>query len=187
MIAFKNIVEAIHEAQLQTLVPLETFREKEYLKTLPTRNRGMYWLWTSLSFDDLERKTKISTKEEHKEVPIKKLITQRKDLKNTCKIQFEDYVVVYNGIGGYKKEPASFGLRERINQEVKANGPTVGTLNILQNSNIKQWAVSYFNFDDPINEKIISQLNSKNPYIEFAKDLEMLWRLEYGTPILTRH
>ena len=184
MVDFKNILEQIHESQLKTLVNLETFRNRDFIKTLPNRKRGLYWFWTSLSLEDLELKTKLAIK---KEVPISKLISQRKDLNNICSIKKERFQVVYNGIGGYKKVPASFGLRERINQEVKANGPTVGTLNILQNSSIEHWAVSYFDFDAPENRGIIKQMKSESPYTEFAKDIEMLWRLQYGTPILTRH
>ncbi|MDI5899446.1 hypothetical protein [Flavobacterium yafengii] len=180
----KDIVEQIHKVQLESFCPLETFRHKDYLKTLPTNRRGLYWLWTNLSLNELERDTVPNSK---KEVPISRLIGHRKQLNNICKIEKSNYLVVYNGIGGYNKSPASFGLRERINQEVIGNGPTVGTLNILQNSDVSRWAVSYFDFDAPENAEIIIHLNSDSPYLEYAKDLEMLWRLHYGTPILTSH
>lgn len=179
----KDILEQIHEVQLKSFCQLETFRHNDYLKILPTKRRGLYWLWTNLSLEELERDTVPNSR---KEVPISRLISHRKELNSICKIERNNYVVVYNGIGGYNKS-ASSGLRGRINQEVIGNGPTVGTLNILQNSDISRWAVSYFDFDSPENAGIIKQLNSASPYLEYAKDLEMLWRVHYGTPILTRH
>lgn len=181
---FKEILTQIHQAQIQTFVPLVRFREREFCKILGRKQRGLYWFWTDLSLEELEENTR---KPSRQEVPISFLINQRKQLRNICNVKLEGFQVVYNGIGGYLKEPASFGLRERINQEVIGNGPTVGTLNILQNSDITRWAVSYFNFDSIENQNIVQQLESTNPYQEFGKDLEMLWRLQYGTPILCRH
>jgi hypothetical protein len=179
----KDILEQIHEVQLKSFCQLETFRHNDYLKTLPTKRRGLYWLWTNLSLEELERDTVPNSR---REVPISRLISHRKELNSICKIESSNYVIVYNGIGGYKKSVSS-GLRGRINQEIIGNGETVGTLNIIKNSDISRWAVSYFDFDAPENAKIIKQLNSASPYLEYAKDLEMLWRLHYGTPILTRH
>ncbi|SEB02404.1 hypothetical protein SAMN05443667_115123 [Flavobacterium gillisiae] len=179
----KDILEKIHKVQLESFCKLETFRHKDYLKILPTNHRGLYWLWTSLTLDELQMNTLPNIR---KEVPISRLVEHRKLLNNICRIEKNDYVVVYNGIGGYHKSKSS-GLRERIKQEVKGNGETVGTLNILKNSDISKWAVSYFDFDAPENAEIIEELNSASPYKEYAKDLEMLWRLHYGTPILTRH
>jgi hypothetical protein len=180
----KDILEQIHEVQLKSFCQLETFRHNDYLKILQTKRRGLYWLWTNLTLEQLEYNTLPNSK---KEVPISRLIEHRKQLNNICKIETSNYLIVYNGIGGYNKLPAKSGLRERINQEVIGNGETVGTLNILKNSDISKWAVSYFDFDAPENAEIIKQLNSASPYLEYAKDLEMLWRLHYGTPILTRH
>ena len=180
----RTIIEQIHDVQLKTFCSLEVFRSKDYLSILPNKRRGLYWLWSNLTLEELELNTLPHSR---MEVPISRLISHRKELNGICKLENSNYVVVYNGIGGYKKIPASFGLRERIYQEAKANGNTVGTLNILQNSDISRWAVSYFDFDAPENKKIIQQLNSTSPYLEYAKDLEMLWRLHYGSPILTRH
>ena len=47
--------------------------------------------------------------------------------------------------------------------------------------------MSFFDFDNPENQELLKVLNTTNPYQEYAKDLEMIWRLEYGTPILCRH
>lgn len=179
----KDILELIHKTQMNTFCSLEVFRQKDYLRKLPLNRRGMYWLWSNLSLEELELNTLPNSR---KEVPISRLISHRKHLNNVCRVEKSNYVVVYNGIGGYNISKSS-GLRERINQEVIGNGETVGTLNILKNSDISRWAVSYFDFDAPENAEIIKVLNSTSPYKEYAKDLEMLWRLHYGTPILTRH
>jgi hypothetical protein len=180
----KSILEQINEVQLRTLCDLESFKNRNHLNSLPTKHRGLYWLWSNFTLDELENTTAINI---NKEVPINQLISHRKNLNNICNIKVQDYLIVYNGIGGYNKLPAEFGLRERINQEIIANGTTVGTLNIQQRSDISRWAVSYFDFDSAENMHIIRELNSLNPYIEYGKNLEMLWRLHYGTPILTRH
>ena len=52
---------------------------------------------------------------------------------------------------------------------------------------LENWAISYFDFDDEENKEILKVLNTKEPYLDFAKELENLWRLEFGTPILCRH
>lgn len=116
-------------------------------------------------------------------VPIDKLVKLREGLNNISSLEKDGFRVVYNGIGGYKKEPAAFGLRERINQELNSNNRRTGTLNILNRGfNIENWAISFFNFDDPENTEILNGLS----YLENANDIEIGWRLEFGTPILCR-
>ncbi|WP_338357506.1 hypothetical protein [Yeosuana marina] len=52
---------------------------------------------------------------------------------------------------------------------------------------LENWAIYYFDFDDEKNKSILKILKTKDPYTDYAKDLENLWRLEFGTPILFRH
>jgi hypothetical protein len=179
----KNIISDIHKAQLKTFCSLDSFLDKETCPLL-NKHRGLYWFWTDLSINDLAKGVEGNI---NKEVPIKKLIAHRKDLNFICKVKDKKFRIVYNGIGGYNKEPAKFGLRERIRQEFQGNGPTVGTLNIQRVSSSKNWAVSYFDFDAKENRNIIKKLKSENPYLDYAKDLEIMWRIEYGVPILCRH
>lgn len=179
----KNIITDIHNAQLKTFCSLDSFLDKNTCPLL-NRTRGLYWFWTDIEISKLANGVKAHI---NKEVPIKKLINHRKDLNLICKVLNKNFRIVYNGIGGYKKEPAKFGLSERIRQEFQGNGPTVGTLNINRVSKSKNWAVSYFDFDAEENKDIVKKLKSKNPYLEYAKDIEMMWRIEYGTPILCRH
>jgi hypothetical protein len=183
MINFKKIITTIHEEQLKTFCSMTDFRENG-LKNLPTKQRGLYWLWTDLTMVQLAKEAKPH---ENKEVPISSLLAQRDELQHVGRYYNEkNFRVVYNGVGGYKKTK-SFGLRERINQEINANGPTVGTLNILKNSTVGNWGVSYFNFDEENNKELIPLLNFDDAYNTYAKDLEMIWRLEHGHPILCRH
>ena len=171
----KTILAEIQNRQLTTFCSLKDFRDKRPL-ILPRNHRGLYWIWSNLTFDNLQ---KIPTKPDTKEVPISKLVSQRRDLANINKISHNGFTIVYNGIGGYEKTPASFGLRERILQEITSTNKHTGTLNLSNRRgfNIENWAVSYFVFDDSGNLK----------YPDDAKDLEMNWRVEYGIPILTRH
>lgn len=182
----KELINQIHEQQLKTFCLLNQFyKNKEHYTVLPRKHRGLYWLWTNVSFETLK---KAAPRKNTQEVPIDKLVRYREKLNNTARVQKGDFKIVYNGIGGYKKTPASFGLRERINQEIHCNDYRTGTLNIL-NRDFKpdNWAVSFFDFDNPMNYEILKVLDSTNTYIEYAKDLEMIWRLEYGTPILCRY
>jgi hypothetical protein len=144
----------------------------------------MYWFWTDLSFELLEETISL---ENTKEVPIGKLVKSRKELNCISKVSKDDFIVVYNGIGGYRTETKSFGLRERINQEISCNDYRTGTLNLNRMFSLENWAISYFDFDDEENKQLLNILNTKEPYLDFAKELENLWRLEFGTPILCRH
>jgi hypothetical protein len=186
---FKNILVEIQNRQLKTFCSVKDFRDKKLIQNLPTKHRGLYWIWSNLSFDNLQT---ITTRPDTMEVPISQLVKQRQDLQNINKIMVDGFRIVYNGIGGYEKETAAFGLRERINQELNCNDFRTGTLNLLNRFNdsnsIDNWAISYFDFDDHDNLEIVNQLSfNRNPYLDNAKTLEINWRIEFGTPILTRH
>jgi len=178
----KDILTEIHNRQLATFCLLKDFQDKRHLEKLPRRHRGLYWIWSNLTLDKMQ---KIPTRPDTKEVPISELVRQRCGLTNINKISHNGFTIVYNGIGGYEKTPPAFGLRERINQELNCNDRRTGTLNLLNRKfgGIENWAVSYFDFDDPANAGITKYLS----YSDDAKVLEMNWRIEYGTPILTRH
>lgn len=177
----KLLLGKIQENQLSTFIKLNEFFNQ---KPLPTKHRGLYWLWTNLDNETLKQAIPLA---QTKEVPIDKLVTQRENLKCVANITNNNFKIVYNGIGGYLKEKPSFGLRERINQEVTCNDYRTGTLNLSRRFNLDNWAVSYFDFDDEMNKVVLERLNTNQPYKDFAKDLENLWRLEFGTPILCRH
>ena len=181
----KDVLIEIHKRQMETFCSLEKFRGKGNQVYLSSKSRGLYWIWTNLS--DMQLK-KIKTDRDTKQVPISELVSQRCGLKNINKIVHNGFRIVYNGIGGYKKQPSSsYGLRGRILQEFNCNDKRTGTLNLSGRDGIifkeKNWAVSYFDCDDDDNSEIITGLT----YPNHAKMLEMNWRIEYGIPILTRH
>jgi hypothetical protein len=185
----RDLILEIQRRQLTTFCSISEFRRRAHIALLPTKHRGMYWLWSNLSPTHLGN---IVTRPNTKEVPISSLFNQRKKLSNICKISLNNFTIVYNGIGGYQSEPAKFGLRERINQELNCNDHRTGTLNLLNrltpNNTINNWAVSYFDFDDIRNRTLLNNLNSeRNHYLDNAKTIEMNWRIEFGTPIFTRH
>ncbi len=195
----KGILEEINSTQKNNIVSLKDFRAKgEGLGTdiLASRSRGLYWLWCRTDLNDfIKEELDLGA-----HVPISKLIKTRNGLDQICKVSSSEFKVVYNGIGGYKtwSQKSYYGLRGRINQEVKCNNTKTGTLNIEgRGLDINDWKVSFFNFDDPENHYILKKLlkNSQklnenlieDLYTKYANDLEMLWRMHYGTPILCRY
>ena len=188
-IPFKQIIGEIDKSQRKTRRTLNEFLEIEPKDILERHHRGLYWFWTKLNSKELMQ-YRIAV-EGTREVPIHLLVAQRQNLNHVCKVEEDGFQIVYNGIGGYKKEPANFGLRERIYQELNSNHHLTGTINLLNRSKqdaIKEnWCISFFDFDDKRNKDILKQLKSKNPYTDYAPTLELLWRLEFGIPILTRH
>ena len=177
----KTLINQIQNEQLNHFYTLTEFINN---KPLATKRRGLYWLWTNLDFSELKKATPIKGS---KEVPIDRLVEHRDGLNNITNINKDGFKIVYNGIGGYKKTPAAFGLRERINQEITCNDYRTGTLNLARRFKPENWAISFFDFDDEKNKAILKTLKTKDPYADCAKDLENLWRLEFGTPILCRH
>ena len=182
----KNLIQRINKIQKKQLYTL-----KEMRAHLKTKQRGLYWIWTNLDFETLKstRKDKLETieKPKQREVPISKLVNQRAKLTSISTVQKNGFRIVYNGVGGYLTKTKGFGLRERINQEFKCNDHRTGTLNITRGFDLDNWRVSFFNFDDKENIKQFDFLKEKDNYLKYAKDLETIWRLEYGFPILCRH
>lgn len=193
---FKSIIEEIHKVQKNNLVDLEDFRgrgEGKGTAILPVKSRGLYWLWSKTPIEKLAE----SLPSEGAHVPIDKLLKNREGLNHICEVSDGDYRVLYNGIGGYTTwtKNSVYGLRGRINQEVICNNIKTGTLNISgRGLDISDWKVSFFDFDDSENRHILAKLSEKEKkiniaelYNEFANELEILWRMHYGTPILCRH
>ena len=173
----KSVLTDIQDRQLTTFCLLKDFPSDP----LPRKHRGLYWIWSNLTSDQLQ---KLPTRPDTKEVPITELVSQRCELTKICKVAHKGFTIVYNGIGGYKKTPANFGLRERIMQELNCNDRRTGTLNLSNRHgfDVENWTISYFDFDNADNAKIVKHLS----YSDDAENLESNWRLEYGIPILTR-
>jgi hypothetical protein len=182
----KKVLTEINKIQLQNFCSAYEFRTNSKIG----KGRGMYWIWTDLTFDELK---KIESTH-NAEVPISKLVENREELKNICEIKSNSFRIVYNGIGGYKglelKEGQTYNLRSRINQEFFSNDFRTGTLNIenRKNFNISNWCVSFFNFDENkgLFSEYLKSTEITNYYEEYANMLEMNWRIEFGHPILNR-
>jgi hypothetical protein len=180
---YKNILHQINQKQIDNFYTIDNFIDGG-TSILPRNKRGLYWIWANLTDDDLSKSKWISNS---KHVNIADLIKKRKDLTHVCTIEHEGFRIVYNGIGGYKSATRNFGLRERILQEFNATSKGTGTLTINSTElDISKFAISYFNFDDEANKKNFLFLNENEPYLNYASDLEKLWRLEFGHPILCR-
>tara|TARA_R110000868_G_scaffold374801_1_gene639269 strand:+ start:2982 stop:3566 length:585 start_codon:yes stop_codon:yes gene_type:complete len=191
LVDFKRIIEKIHHAQLTTIMPLTEFRNKNSTDKLPSESRGLYWLWCKTDFTKIALKT---TEKGSAHVPLDVLFSTRNGLDHVCKKKYNEFVIVYNGIGGFKtwKKGSTYGLRARINQECVSKNTKTGTLNIeARGLSPEDWMVSYFNFEDEKNDTILKHLdphlNKAKLYENMANTLEILWRLRYGTPIFCRH
>ncbi|MBZ9631250.1 hypothetical protein LB465_10715 [Salegentibacter sp. LM13S] len=191
----KNIIEKIDASQRKTLVSLKDFRGRGKGKgtdILPSRSRGLYWLWCKTPLEQLKQ----TDHHGGAHVPIKKLLHNRNGLDHICKIKEGEYRVLYNGMGGYSKwkKGSYYGLRGRINQEVISNNTNTGTINISGlELDLEDWKVSFFDFNDAENHQLLKKLpeakdwDVEKIYKEYANELEVLWRMHYGTPILCRY
>lgn len=196
----KELLQYINTAQLATFNSLPEYRKSTIY--LNRKQRGLYWIWTNIPLEQL--KTTIQEKEvnevKNRHVPIGELVTNRIGLSSVCTENKNGFMVVYNGIGGYPNDYKSFCLRQRINQELNCKNHKTGTLN-FQNRKFKDnsgfnkenIAISYFNFDDIKHQEVLMKYVNQNKtwlnhnfYNTYAKQLENLWRLEFGTPILCR-
>jgi len=191
----KVIIEEIDKAQRETLVSLKDFRgrgEGKGTEILPSQSRGLYWLWCKTPLEQLKQ----TGHNGGAHVPIKKLLHNRNGLDYICNVKDGQYRILYNGMGGYSKwkKGSVYGLRGRINQEIISNNTKTGTINIAGlNLDLNDWKVSFFDFDDPKNHNVLKELPENSGlgiegiYKEFANELEILWRMHYGTPILCRY
>lgn len=191
----KAIIEKIDKLQRENLVSLNDFRGRgkgKGTEILPSRSRGLYWLWCKTPLEQLKQTGHSGGAH----VPIKKLLHNRNGLDHICKVKDGQYRVLYNGMGGYAKwkKGSVYGLRGRINQEVICNNTKTGTINIAGlNLDLNDWKVSFFDFDYPENYRLLKELpeaaqwDAEKIYKEYANELEVLWRMHYGTPILCRY
>ena len=191
LIDFKDVIEKIHEAQKSTIMPLAEYRNKNSTAKLPSKSRGLYWLWCKTDFQNISFGP---TKNGSAHVPLDVLINTRTGLEHVCKEEHEGFVMVYNGMGGFKTwgNKSTYGLRARINQECVSNNIKTGTLNIESRGfNREDWMVSLFNFEDKKNDSILRSLDPNldkdKIYVDLANTLEVLWRLHYGMPIFCRY
>ncbi|WP_338357507.1 hypothetical protein [Yeosuana marina] len=93
----KTLINQIQTEQLKHFYTIKEFNKN---KSLATKRRGLYWLWTNLDFSELKKATPI---EGSNEIPINRLVEHRDGLNYITNINKFGFRIVYNGIGGYKK------------------------------------------------------------------------------------
>lgn len=145
------------------------------IKPLPAKVAGMYWLYTNYTIEDLKNCT-VST--DIGAIPIAHIANLHKNLPHVSKIEIGGFQLVYNGITG-----TGLGLRGRVHQHFNGGNGT-GCLSITKSlvNNLDRWRVSYVTLDPKSN----TSHNIKFDYSLYAKDLERMWRLTYGWPLLCR-
>lgn len=140
----------------------------------PTKASGMYWIYTDYPVEVLQECTQSPQKGA---VDIGRLARQHEGLAHVCTIAVSGFRVVYNGVAGGK-----CGLRERIHQHFNG-GEGTGALSICRSSlaELAHWRVSYV---------LYSPGESDQPEVacdpDYHRDLERLWRLQHGWPLLCR-
>jgi|GEM_PF-5754662 len=184
-INYVDTINKIHRKQLDKFYKLDEFN----INALKPKQRGLYWIWSSLSNEELSKALHIKGS---KHIDISKMIIQRDGFNHICKIQHPtnpEFRIIYNGIGGYKKTTKNnSGLRERILQEFNATGKNTGTLSIKSTElDLAKFAVTFFNFDENNNTNELPFLNGVDAYLKYSSDMEKLWRLQFGIPILCMH
>jgi hypothetical protein len=145
------------------------------IKPLPDKVAGMYWLYTNYTIEDLKDCT-VST--DIGAIPIARIANLHKNLPHVSAMEIDGFKLVYNGIAG-----TGLGLRGRVHQHFNG-GKGTGCLSITKSSvnNLDKWRVFYVTLDHKSN----TSHNIKTDYSLHAKELERVWRLTYGWPLLCR-
>ncbi|WP_421301480.1 GIY-YIG nuclease family protein [Aeromonas veronii] len=171
-----ELITKLEEIRKKQLLEIHLVNEAVSISSSPpTRTAGFYWIYTSYSMEELKQAKPGSN---NSSIDISKLAKLHCGLKNIHNELQDDFSVVYNGIAS-----KSTGLKERLHQHINGYEGT-GSLSILKSSldDLTKWRISYVIIDD----------NGKNSYddcIEInydndAHDLERMWRLHYGWPLL---
>lgn len=88
---FKDILIQIQNSQVETFCLVPDLLAKNGTKLLARKRRGLYWIWTRLTIEELKNTaTRVNTME----VPIAKLVNQRAGLNNICSIVKNDFRIV---------------------------------------------------------------------------------------------
>lgn len=172
--ALLNQIEIVRQSRPLSIVKIKGRRLK-IDNAPPTKSHGLYWLFTNYSIAELKSCTKSTDKGA---TDIGFLAALHENFAHISTITNDGFMLVYNGMAG-----KSCGLRERIHQQFNG-GKGTGCLSILRSSlnDLNRWRVSYV---------ILQVSKSQTPdvsanYEKHAKDLERIWRLQYGWPLLCK-
>lgn len=141
----------------------------------PTKSSGLYWIYTNHPQNELEGCQSCG---DVGAIDISMLATLHQGLAHVCAIQQDGFSLVYNGVAGNK-----CGLRERIHQHFNG-GKGTGCLSIKNSSldDLTRWRVSYVTLE--VGNQGVPDVPAS--YAAYAKELERIWRLQYGWPQLCR-
>jgi hypothetical protein len=177
----KDILKQLERIRQKRLCRVEIKNGRISLeKQLPRNACGFYWIYTSYSYSDLKNSSKPQIMGA---INLSSLVTCHENLRYICNIKQENYLLVYNGIGG-SGEKGYGGLRERIIEEFRG-GKGTGALAIKHTdvNDLSKWRYSYAIVNCPDDSDLVD-LNID--YHELSRWLERAWRIEYGWPILCK-
>lgn len=146
---------------------------------LSTKSVGLYWIYTSYSINDL-KECKFNFEEDKfnkSAVKIAELAKMHEGLSFIHKEKRDGFILVYNGIADMGTE-----LKKRIHKHFNG-GKGDGCLSIRQSSvnDLTRWRVSYVTLQDNDEDADISC-----KYDDHAENIERMWRLQYGWPLLCK-
>jgi hypothetical protein len=174
-----RLVHEIENTRAQRVVPI-TRGASNRLRIGATqpiaKAAGIYWLYTDYTVSEIESCATHTSKTNA--VPIAELASLHRDLPYiSTKTELERFRVVYNGIAG-----PTLGVLGRIRQHFNG-GEGTGCLNILNTSldDLSRWRISYVLFGTS------DQHDVNIDFATHAKNLERMWRLTFGWPLLCRH
>jgi hypothetical protein len=135
----------------------------------------MYWIYTDYKVNELKA---CETSDNSGAIPIARLAKMHEGLPHVSTLSIRGFQLVYSGIAG----PA-LGLRGRIHQHFNG-GQGTGCLSILKSTlcDLDRWRLSFVAFGALAGDEHDVQVD----YSTQAKDLERMWRLTYGWPLLCR-
>lgn len=172
---YKSIIEKLHTLQEERLRTVGLQNQRLSLSDgPPTREDGLYWIYTTYSDEELLTAT-ASTKKNS--VNFSSLVAHHAELAHLCNQTVGAFRVVYNGIGGLGPKGHG-GLRERILGEFRG-GHGTGSLAIKDSSlsDLDKWRYSYVLWAE-------IEFPHSYEYASFSETIERLWRIHYGWPIL---
>ena len=162
----KEIVEEIHS--ILDMQEYSTLTDAK--KNIPTKSSGFYWIYTRLPLIKFSEASK-PTNTAH--VDFSLMASNHNELNYIVKQTDLDYWCVYNGKGTDLKARISAGF-------TNTSGKT-GKLALTRCFKEEDFRVKYIICSDSELDCGIS-----NSYKSTQRDLERVWRLNYGWPLLCR-
>jgi hypothetical protein len=172
---FQLTLEALNRIQEDRLCRVAKSGNRLQLESgPPAKVDGLYWLYTSYTNAEL---SSAVPSQKRNSVPINTIAARRENLGMICSRRVDSFRVVYNGIGGVGPKGHG-GLRERILQEFRG-GEGTGSLAICDTSlsDLTRWRYSYVLWSEIEHAETIK-------YLPLGEQLETMWRLHFGWPIL---